>query len=684
MPRPTFAQIIEKLEALMAEYERNPDLLDVSLQGMFSPAILRNLIAQIKQHPEIEAAENGVVLRFKVPKGAKGGLGILEEQERTWHVVWNGDDLLIVPAVQSKTITGDKIQVSRPFGTEKRKVAGTVGINVRADSPTPHFMPMAISIESHGPGSRRDDNAITSTKKRIAAIEARLAAKHPGVVLPTFTHISNDAGWLNIRYFQPYAKNDLFDALIGFDMRQKLLVAYGATRSIQACAQEGIVHHDIKQENFLCDVVNGNPLVYLADFGFANDVGKDSLAMVGTPSYTAPEIYLAYAISRQTSTNQQALESLLTLRETESAQMGLMLGLDYAIMQLIQKVADGHGEQTAARPEDDKDGATDRFALGFMLFEMFVGQDRTNQIATAMGGVIDDIMYQLLEDEDRRRTIDCNTEIQTLVGIIAAELLDVANAERDRDPKTADAINELIPIIQSLLSPDPNARMSMDYVMQQVTQILTTTAELGPNIQQIQQRQQQQAAALQIPQQGPITALVAKAKTTNEWAEDFREYVEDIKAGDLFSFARGVLGRDVADVFFTTIDTKVDWLLAEDPNTIEILQGIKASNGKQGDWLNIIKAYKANCEQILQQLDLLRDTVRTKNQKYPEDVLAAEQQLRVAIKLFIAICDEAGKRPGSKADSFKEVEAQASELERAIFAMALGGYTNRFGMRTGY
>lgn len=677
-----FADVLKKLDALMTEYERNPDLLDASLQGMFGPAILRNLFAQIKQHPEIEAADNGVVLRFKVPKGAKGGLGILEQQERTWHVVWSGDDLVIMPAVQSKTITGDKIEVSRPFGTEKRKVVGTLGIIVSASESS--FIPIAMSIESHGPGSRRDDAGITASKRKIADFEARLAANHPGVTLPTFMHISNDNGWLNIRYFQPFAAGDLFDAMSRFEtFTQQLLTVYGMARGVAACAQERIIHKDLKPENFLCDIVNGNPVIYVADFGAACDFGSaDSLGIGGTFTYMPPEVFLAYA-TRTTIpnavpfTNADALNILIDLREENSEAMGLMLGLDYAILRLMQKIADGKADDPADKPIPDEDGAIDRFALGFMVFEMFLGQERTNLIAQIIGELINEFNQSLLRGE----TVDPTAEISSISSIIEKDLLELADRMQARDSKTADAIKQLIPIVQSLLSPDPQDRMLMPDVMQQVTQILTT-AGLGPNIQQIQQRQQQQVAALQIPQQGPITALVAKAKTTNNWAEDFREYVTDINIMELISFSGNIADREGFSIshFQDVLNDLNDWLLSTNPNTINVLKDLTMGKGEPGTLFNKIKEYKAKCDAILQQLDILRAAARAQNKKYPETALAAEQQLRFALELFKAICDKAAKRPG--ATPFAKLEASAPELDVAISAMVGKLYSNRFGMKT--
>lgn len=685
MPRPTLDQIIQKLEVLLEEFKTNPSLLDPALQGMFSWQMLQNLIEQIKQHPEIEGKPNGEVLRVKVPTAQKGTLGILAKQERTWHVVWNGDDLIIIPAVQSKTITGDKIAVPRPFGTEKRKVVGTLGIIVSASESS--FIPMAMSIESHGEGNRRDDEGIMASKQKIADFEARLAANHPGVTLPTFMHISYDNRWLNIRYFQPFASSDLFEAMSRFEtFTQQLLAVFGMARSVAACAQERIIHKDLKAENFLCDIVNGNPVIYVADFGAACDFGSPaSLGMVGTFTYMPPEVFLAYATTTTLPnavpfTNGDALNTLLDLREEQTEIMGLMLGLDYAILELMQKVADGKADEAATKPTPDKDGAIDRFALGFMIFEMFVGQERTNSIAQIIGQLIDEFNQKLLRGE----SIDPSAEISSLSGIIRQDLSELADRVQAGDSKTADAIRNLIPIVQSLLSPDPKDRMLMPDVMEQVTQILTT-AGLGPNIQQILQRQQQQqAAALQIPQQGAITALVAKAKDTNDWADDFSQYVQDIRINELMVFFGGIKNSDGFNPqdFQSAIDEVNNWLLAAEPNTLRILQDLASGANKTGSWLQTVKQYKAKCDAILKQLDSLRTAARAQKKKYPEAALAAEQQLRFALELFEAICDKAAKRPG--ATPFKDLEERASQMDAAISAMARRDYTNRFGAKSEY
>lgn len=60
-----------------------------------------------------------------------------------------------------------------------------------------------------------------------------------------------------------------------------------------ACHQNGIVHRDIKLENFLVkNIIEGTPFVLLSDFGFATYYHQGALLydFPGTPKYAAPEL----------------------------------------------------------------------------------------------------------------------------------------------------------------------------------------------------------------------------------------------------------------------------------------------------------------------------------------------------------------------------------------------------------
>ena len=70
------------------------------------------------------------------------------------------------------------------------------------------------------------------------------------------------------------------------------IVIRGAAIGVKNIHDKNIMHCDIKPANFLVQIKNDLPHVFLADFGSAN-IGLKAKGYVGSPGYIAPEMYLS-------------------------------------------------------------------------------------------------------------------------------------------------------------------------------------------------------------------------------------------------------------------------------------------------------------------------------------------------------------------------------------------------------
>ena len=67
-----------------------------------------------------------------------------------------------------------------------------------------------------------------------------------------------------------------------------------AVSAVHYCHRKGIIHRDIKLDNFLLDISGDNPIVKLCDFGVSKVIqeGDVMFEQCGTPAYIAPEILI--------------------------------------------------------------------------------------------------------------------------------------------------------------------------------------------------------------------------------------------------------------------------------------------------------------------------------------------------------------------------------------------------------
>jgi serine/threonine protein kinase len=67
-----------------------------------------------------------------------------------------------------------------------------------------------------------------------------------------------------------------------------------AVSAVHYCHRKGIIHRDIKLDNFLLDISGDTPIVKLCDFGVSKVIqeGDVMFEQCGTPAYIAPEILI--------------------------------------------------------------------------------------------------------------------------------------------------------------------------------------------------------------------------------------------------------------------------------------------------------------------------------------------------------------------------------------------------------
>jgi serine/threonine-protein kinase len=124
--------------------------------------------------------------------------------------------------------------------------------------------------------------------EREGELTARL--EHPGIVT---VHAAGQVGgrpW--IAYEMVTGAGTLGAAMLGADLRRRVELLRDVARALGHAHALGVVHRDVKPDNVLVDEAGR---VRVADFGLAGAVNLERLtqtgAMIGTPSYMAPEQY---------------------------------------------------------------------------------------------------------------------------------------------------------------------------------------------------------------------------------------------------------------------------------------------------------------------------------------------------------------------------------------------------------
>ena len=100
-----------------------------------------------------------------------------------------------------------------------------------------------------------------------------------------------------VLFSQAYMGGDLLDKLLStpgncYDEKPTARIVKSMVNTISFLHQQGVVHRDIKLENFMFETDSPHAPVQLIDFGFAADKTFDRTlrATCGTPEYSAPEI----------------------------------------------------------------------------------------------------------------------------------------------------------------------------------------------------------------------------------------------------------------------------------------------------------------------------------------------------------------------------------------------------------
>ncbi|MEN9362259.1 MAG: Serine/threonine-protein kinase PrkC [Verrucomicrobiota bacterium] len=148
-------------------------------------------------------------------------------------------------------------------------------------------IPVAIKILSAALVDR-DRNFVTRFIN-----EARLAARlrHPNAVMIFDADSDGDRHFIVMEYISGGSVRDLIKVKGPLPLQQSLSIIAEVAAALDAAAQLGIVHRDIKPDNIMLD---GNGKARLADLGIAKQIGADvSTTMtgvgLGTPLYLAPE-----------------------------------------------------------------------------------------------------------------------------------------------------------------------------------------------------------------------------------------------------------------------------------------------------------------------------------------------------------------------------------------------------------
>jgi len=137
-------------------------------------------------------------------------------------------------------------------------------------------------------------------------IVARFRAERQALALMDHPHIARvfDGGaterglpWFAMEYVDgPPITTFCDERRLG--LRERLSLFLDACRAVQHAHQKGVIHRDIKPNNVLVGVVDGEPVVKVIDFGIAKAIEQslteDTLRtrgdqVIGTPAYMSPE-----------------------------------------------------------------------------------------------------------------------------------------------------------------------------------------------------------------------------------------------------------------------------------------------------------------------------------------------------------------------------------------------------------
>jgi len=125
--------------------------------------------------------------------------------------------------------------------------------------------------------------------------QAAGALAHPGIVA-VYEYGEQDAfGYMAMEYVEGRSLRECFEARVSFSVAQVVDIVSQLLEALQYAHERGVWHRDIKPANIL---LMNNGRVKVTDFGIArieSSVLTQLGAIMGTPGFIAPEMYLSDA-----------------------------------------------------------------------------------------------------------------------------------------------------------------------------------------------------------------------------------------------------------------------------------------------------------------------------------------------------------------------------------------------------
>jgi serine/threonine protein kinase len=685
MPALKHAQIIEALEDLLARYTADPSIMDIEgMEASFSPEILANIIEEYKQHTpeqiaEIEQLDQWQVSRHKIARGHKGTIGSLKEQVRTHHIANLGDKMALLPIVGRKTITGAKFDVNFPGGSIKNEVKATVGIIIENGKAT--FVPFAVKRQDI---NLSDEDIEFARAKNGLAIQTVIETAEPGLIIPEFFHVdTSNADKVILRHFMAYAEEDLFVTFQKkLDPEQLLFIFYNFVRTGAALAKLDIVHRDIKLENTFAyssrsaKTSFGNPVYVarIADWDFAVR-SPHKVELIGTPDICPPEGLLSACTGL---TFEAALEKLMDYRTMFLYDNRHILGLDYAIILLLQHKSDPNWfvDGKLEAPADDLDGAFDRWSIGICIGEMFLGHmfDRMLSSISAATGVV-------INSYDNNKLDDLRDRINTIIEQAFEQKL-----QEIKDPKMHAAFKALIPNFISLLNPTVTERMDMQAIQDAMDQQIKK-AGLTDVKQQLDTEMQAQVNPLA---RKKAFVSVIKGIVNNEkvidWPLKIMQYLTKADEHIIKDAIYAIHIDNDAKEIYEKYDIFMDWLIDGGQENFPLSRLAKLNDKKvkaeplTKTEIDFLLECEKHCREILKITDGLSQAMDEPGKRYQIQHWAAIHDLHLTANMIRLLCYQL--RPQQfEAVTRKEVLAEADSFEAAADSASKNKFHKGFGVR---
>lgn len=214
-----------------------------------------------------------------------------------------------LPAAKSSS---SRLRYFGDYELESEIARGGMGVVFRAKQVSLN-RPVAVKMILSGELASPEDVARFRTEAEAAA-----NLDHPAIV-PIYEIGERDGQhYFSMKYIDGESLSQRLQeqgckSLTREDLKQRVELVIGVARGIHYAHQRGIIHRDLKPANILLDSAN-QP--HITDFGLARRTAADSQltrtgAIVGTPSYMAPEQALGSGKSATTAVDIYGLGAIL-------------------------------------------------------------------------------------------------------------------------------------------------------------------------------------------------------------------------------------------------------------------------------------------------------------------------------------------------------------------------------------